>query len=143
MIYHSRGLRFINIKRFCDLSLSRGFVIYQHQEVLWFITIKRFCDLSLKRFCDLSLSRSFVIYHYQEVLCFITQEVLWFITIKKFCDFSISWGSVISGEISSKTNTWPISNKFLMILVLIFEHIPILKQLPHFSSCRVFGTYPG
>ena len=30
-----------------------------------------------------------------------------------------------------------------MILVLIFEHIPILKQLPHFGSCRVFETYPG
>ena len=30
-----------------------------------------------------------------------------------------------------------------MILVFIFEHIPILKQLPDFSSCRVFGTYPG
>ena len=33
--------------------------------------------------------------------------------------------------------------RFLMILVSIFEHIPILKQLPHFSSCRVFGTYLG
>ena len=30
-----------------------------------------------------------------------------------------------------------------MILDLIFEHIPILKQLPDFSSYRVFGTYPG
>jgi len=30
-----------------------------------------------------------------------------------------------------------------MNLDLIFEHIPILKQLPDFSSCRVFGTYPG
>ena len=29
-----------------------------------------------------------------------------------------------------------------MILELVLEHIPILKQLPHFSSCRVFGTYP-
>ena len=29
-----------------------------------------------------------------------------------------------------------------MLLVFIFEHIPILKQLPHFSSCRVFRTYP-
>ena len=29
-----------------------------------------------------------------------------------------------------------------MILVFIFEHIPILKQLPHSSSCRVFETYP-
>ena len=34
-------------------------------------------------------------------------------------------------------------NQFLMILDFIFEHIPILKQLPDFSSCRVFGTYPG
>ena len=33
--------------------------------------------------------------------------------------------------------------RFFMILVSIFEHIPILKQLPHFSSCRVFGTYLG
>ena len=30
-----------------------------------------------------------------------------------------------------------------MILDFIFEHIPFLKQLPDFSSCRVFGTYPG
>ena len=30
-----------------------------------------------------------------------------------------------------------------MILVFIFENIPILKQLPHFISCRVFGTYSG
>ena len=30
-----------------------------------------------------------------------------------------------------------------MILDFIFEHIPILKQLPDFSSCRVFETYPG
>jgi len=30
-----------------------------------------------------------------------------------------------------------------MILDFIFEHIPVLKQLPDFSSCRVFGTYPG
>ena len=30
-----------------------------------------------------------------------------------------------------------------MILDFIFEHIPILKHLPDFSSCRVFGTYPG
>ena len=30
-----------------------------------------------------------------------------------------------------------------MKLVSIFEHIPILKQLPNFSLCRVFGTYPG
>ena len=30
-----------------------------------------------------------------------------------------------------------------MILDFIFEHIPILNQLPDFSSCRVFGTYPG
>ena len=35
------------------------------------------------------------------------------------------------------------ANQFLIILVFIFEHIPILKQLPHFSSCRVFGTYNG
>ena len=34
-------------------------------------------------------------------------------------------------------------NKFLMNIDFIFEHIPILKQLPDFSSCRVFGTYPG
>ena len=34
-------------------------------------------------------------------------------------------------------------NEFLMILDFIFEHIPILKQLPDFSSCRDFGTYPG
>ena len=33
--------------------------------------------------------------------------------------------------------------KFLLILVFIFEHFPFLKQLPHFSSCRVFETYPG
>ena len=33
-------------------------------------------------------------------------------------------------------------NYFLLILDFIFEHIPILKQLPHYSSCRVFGTYP-
>ena len=32
---------------------------------------------------------------------------------------------------------------FLMILDFIFEHIPILKQLLDFCSCRVFGTYPG
>ena len=56
-------------------------------------------------------SRGFVICHYQEVLWFITQEVLWFFNIKRLCDF---------------------------ILVLIFEYITILKQLPHFSSCRVF-----
>ena len=30
-----------------------------------------------------------------------------------------------------------------MILDFIFEHIPILRQLADFSSCRVFGTYPG
>ena len=30
-----------------------------------------------------------------------------------------------------------------MILDFIFEHIPFLKQIPHFSSCRVFETYPG
>ena len=30
-----------------------------------------------------------------------------------------------------------------MILDLVLEHIPILKQLPDFSSFRVFGTYPG
>ena len=30
-----------------------------------------------------------------------------------------------------------------MILYFIFEHIPILRQLADFSSCRVFGTYPG
>ena len=30
-----------------------------------------------------------------------------------------------------------------MILDFIFEHVHILKQLPDFSSCRVFGTYPG
>ena len=31
-----------------------------------------------------------------------------------------------------------------MNLDFIFEHIPILKQLPDLSSsCRVFGTYPG
>ena len=30
-----------------------------------------------------------------------------------------------------------------MVLNFIFEHIPILKQLPHFSSYRVFGTYPS
>ena len=29
-----------------------------------------------------------------------------------------------------------------MILVFIFEHIPILKQSLDFSSCRVFETYP-
>ena len=29
-----------------------------------------------------------------------------------------------------------------MILEFIFEHIPFLKQLPDFSSCHVFGTYP-
>ena len=81
-------------------------------------------------------SRGFVICHYQEVLWFITQEVLWFFNIKRLCD-------VILWKISSKTNTWSISNKFLTILVLIFEYITILKQLPHFSSCRVFGTYPG
>ena len=88
------------------------------------ITFKRFCDSSLKRFCDLSLSRSFVIYHsggfviyhYQEILWFITQEVLWFFNIKRLCD---------------------------SILVLIFEYITILKQLPNYSSCRVLGTYPG
>ena len=34
-------------------------------------------------------------------------------------------------------------NKFLMILDFIFERIPFLKQLPDFSSCHVFGTYPG
>ena len=34
-------------------------------------------------------------------------------------------------------------NWFLMILDFIFEHIPILKQLPDFSSCCVFETYPG
>ena len=34
-------------------------------------------------------------------------------------------------------------NQFLMILAFIFEHIPIFKQLSHFSSCRVFETYPG
>ena len=28
-------------------------------------------------------------------------------------------------------------------LKFIFEHISILKQLPHFSSCRVFETYSG
>jgi len=28
-------------------------------------------------------------------------------------------------------------------LAFIFEHTPILKQLPDFSSCRDFGTYPG
>ena len=28
-------------------------------------------------------------------------------------------------------------------LVLIFEYIPILKQLPHFSSFRFIGTYLG
>ena len=33
--------------------------------------------------------------------------------------------------------------QFLIILVFIFEHIPIVKQLQHFNSCRVFGTYPG
>ena len=27
-----------------------------------------------------------------------------------------------------------------MIPVFFFEQIPILKQLPHLSSCRVFGT---
>ena len=32
--------------------------------------------------------------------------------------------------------------QFLMIPVFIFEHIPTLKPLPHFSSCRVFETYP-
>ena len=30
-----------------------------------------------------------------------------------------------------------------MILDFIFERIPFLKQLPDFSSCHVFGTYPG
>ena len=30
-----------------------------------------------------------------------------------------------------------------MILDFIFEHITILEQLPDFSSCRVFRTYPG
>jgi len=30
-----------------------------------------------------------------------------------------------------------------MILDFIFEHIPILKQLLEFISCRGFGTYPG
>jgi len=30
-----------------------------------------------------------------------------------------------------------------MILDFIFKRIPILKQLPDFSSCHVFGTYPG
>jgi len=30
-----------------------------------------------------------------------------------------------------------------MILVFILEHIPILKQLQHFSSCYVFGTFLG
>ena len=34
-------------------------------------------------------------------------------------------------------------NYFLMILDFIFEHIPVLKQLPHFCSCHVFETYPG
>ena len=34
-------------------------------------------------------------------------------------------------------------NYFKMILDFIFERILILKQLPDFSSCRVFGTYPG
>ena len=29
-----------------------------------------------------------------------------------------------------------------MILAFIFEHIPILKQLPHFITCRVFEKYP-
>ena len=29
------------------------------------------------------------------------------------------------------------------MLDFIFEHIPILKQLPYFSSSRVFGTNPG
>ena len=29
-----------------------------------------------------------------------------------------------------------------MILVFILEYISILKQLPHFSSFLVFGTYP-
>ena len=32
---------------------------------------------------------------------------------------------------------------FLMKWVFIFEHIRILKQLPDFTSCRVFGTYLG
>ena len=32
---------------------------------------------------------------------------------------------------------------FLMILDFIFKHIPILKQLPDFSSCCAFGTNPG
>ena len=31
----------------------------------------------------------------------------------------------------------------MVILVFIFTHIPILKQLLQFSSCQVFGTYSG
>ena len=34
-------------------------------------------------------------------------------------------------------------NKVLMILVFIFQHIPIFKQLLHFSSCHIFGTNLG
>ena len=30
-----------------------------------------------------------------------------------------------------------------MIIVFISEHISILKQLLHFSSCHVFEIYPG
>jgi len=30
-----------------------------------------------------------------------------------------------------------------MILVFIITHIPILNQLLQFSSCQVFGTFPG
>ena len=51
----------------------------------------------------------------------------------------------------AKTFIWkksqPKNNKVLelvvMILGFIFEHVSILKQLPHFSSFRVFKIYPG
>ena len=74
-----------------------------------------------------------------------------------------------SGDTSSKTNIWPISNTecqkwaksaklsfsrvylyiqdeqnkitpYIYKKKIIFEHIPILKQFPNFSSCLVFGT---
>ena len=35
------------------------------------------------------------------------------------------------------------NNCRILAHVAFSEHILVLRQLPEFSSCRVFGTYPG